>query len=89
VEHLVRESAHDDLLGIRLAVANSARTSRLRLGRSVASAARPDKSEAFRSRIGDRPATSALRRPPRVAVADPQTHNIEPLVITEVILNFP
>jgi hypothetical protein len=89
VEHFVRESAHDDLLGIRFAVANGARITMLRPGRPVATAARPDNSEAFRSRIGDRPSASAPRRPPRVAAGDPQTHNIESLVITEVILNFP
>jgi hypothetical protein len=89
VKHLVRESAHDDLLGIRLAVANSARKSMLRQWPPEASAARPDKSEAFRSRIGDRPSASAPDRPPCVAAGDPQTHNIEPLVITEAILSFP
>ena len=88
-EHLVRESAHDALLGFRFTVANGARRTMLRPRQPVAWAARPDNSEAFRSRNGDGPSASASRRPPRVAVGDPQTHTIRPLVITEIILNFP
>ena len=91
VEHLVRESAHDDLLGIRLAVANGAlaRKVMLRPPRAIAYAARPYGCGAFRSRIGD--ASSARPphgRPTRFPVDDPQFGIVWPLMITATHLNL-
>ncbi len=87
VEHLVGETAHDDLLGIRSWLVRAAghgakaRNFMLHLPVRRCKEARGHNWGAFRSRIGDASAPPSLR-PTRNRVGDPHACSAWPLVIT-------